>query len=195
MKQKMNQVLNNQNSAHLFYSFSDLHKYIQNTVAYILNGIEYGESILLIESERILPYLMDELEKYLDEKDRDKIHYISNFDFYYSSGSYHPPAISKYIHRSLQPFLEQNIPVRTWTHVEWSTIEGPFSIVEELEKSVDILVDELNLRVMCAYEETGMPETLRTILLRTHKYIMTDDDLYFSDQYNDKEVKMFTNEH
>jgi hypothetical protein len=189
----MNQMLKNQKSAHLFYSFSNTQKYIHNTVAYILDGIESGESILLIESERILPHLLTELKKHVNEKDSQRIHHISNFDFYFSSGSYHPPAIFKYIERSLQPFLDNKIPVRTWTHVEWSTIKGPLSIIEELEEGVDKLVTELDLKVMCAYEETDMPDILTSALLRTHKYIMTDDDLFYSDQYNEENLKVYTN--
>jgi hypothetical protein len=183
MKLKMNQLLKKNKSAHLFYSFSDLKKYIHNTVAYIVDGIESGDSILLIESERILPLLLKELKEYLNESELQKIHHISNFDFYFSSGSYHPPAIFEYIDKSLEPFLKHNIPVRTWTHVEWSTIEGPLAIIEELEQGVDILISNLGLKVMCAYEEKGMPEHLKQVLLRTHKYIMTDDDMTYSEWY------------
>ncbi|WNB90710.1 MEDS domain-containing protein [Bacillus sp. NEB1478] len=194
MKQKLNQMLSDQKNAHIFYSFSDTQKYIQNTIAYILDGIESGDSVLLIESERMLPQILIELEKHLDEKDEKRVHHISNFDFYFSSGSYHPPAIFKYIENSLQPFLDHNIPVRTWTHVEWSTIEGPLSIVEELEEGVDKLIAELNLKVMCAYKEVDMPDPFKLALLRTHKYVMTDDDLFFSDQYKENDLKVISNE-
>ncbi|MBY6036430.1 MEDS domain-containing protein [Fictibacillus nanhaiensis] len=186
MQTKINQLLKNQKNAHLFYSYRGMQNYIRNTVAYILAGIKAGDSIILIENERMLPHLLRELKKYLTKNEMDKIHRINNFDFYFSSGSYHPPAIFEHINNTIKPYRENNITFRTWTHVEWSTIDGPLAIVEELERGVDQLVSDLNLVVMCAYEEERMPESLRLTLLRTHKFILTDDDILISEQYIEK---------
>jgi hypothetical protein len=179
----MNELLKNNKSAHLLYAYNGMGNYIKNAAAYIVDGVEKDQSIILIENERYYPYLMEELKKYMNEEQMKKIHPVNNFDFYYSSGSYHPPAIIEYIEKTHMPFIENNITFRTWTHVEWSTIDGPLSIVEELETVVDKLVADMGLVVMCAYEEEGMPESLKSSLLRTHKYILTDDDVFYSDKY------------
>jgi MEDS: MEthanogen/methylotroph, DcmR Sensory domain len=184
MKTKMNELLQNNESAHLLYAFNGMENYINNAVSYILDGVAKDQSIILIDNERYLPYIMKELKKHLNENEMAKIHQINNFDFYFSSGSYHPPAIVNYIEKMYKPFLDEKITFRTWTHVEWGTIDGPLSIVEELEKVVDRLVADMGLVVMCAYEEEGMPESLKLSLLRTHKFILTDDDVVFSDLYD-----------
>jgi hypothetical protein len=185
---KINELLQNHKSAHLLYAFNGMDNYIRSAVNYILDGVSSGQSIILIENERYLPHLMKELKKHLNENEMAKIHQINNFDFYFSSGSYHPPAILNYIENMYKPFLDENITFRTWTHVEWSTIDGPLSIVEELEKVVDRLVADMGLIIMCAYEEEGMPEPLKFSLLRTHKFILTDDDVVFSDLYDVKDL-------
>lgn len=184
MKTKLKGLLENKKSAHLLYSYNNKQNYIQNAAAYILDGIEAGEVILLIENERTLPHLIKELKKHLNSEQMQQIHQINNFDFYFSSGSYHPPAIFEYIERTNKPFLDNNIKFRTWTHVEWSTIEGPLNIVKEFEKEVDKLVFENGLIVLCAYDTKGMPDSFKEALLQTHPYIMTDDEILYSDQYN-----------
>jgi MEDS: MEthanogen/methylotroph, DcmR Sensory domain len=183
VKTKIRSLLQNNKSAHLLYAFKGMNNYIQSAVDYILDGVTRDQSIILIESDRYLPYLMKELKKHLDDNQMAKIHQINNFDFYFSSGSYHPPAILEYIEKMYKPYIEKNMTFRTWTHVEWSTIEGPLSIVEELEQVVDRLAADMGLVLICAYEEEYMPESLKASLLRTHKFILTDDDLLFSDMY------------
>lgn len=184
MKTKMNELLHNNESAHLLYAYNGMDNYIINAVSYILDGVAKGQSIILIENEKYLPYLMKELKNYLNAIEMEKIHIINNFDFYFSSGSYHPPAILGHIEKMYKPLLDQKKSIRTWTHVEWSTIEGPLAIVEELEKVVDKLSADLGLTIMCAYEEEGMPESLRLSLLRTYKFILTDDGVDYSDFYD-----------
>lgn len=39
----------------------------------------------------------------------------NNFDFYCSSGSYHPPAIEEYFNETVQPHVENKISFRSWS--------------------------------------------------------------------------------
>jgi hypothetical protein len=184
LKTNINELLQTNKSAHLLYAFKSMDNYLNAAVRYILDGIEKEQSIILIENEKYLSYLMKELKNYLNTSEMEKIHIVDNFDFYFLSGSYHPPAILSHIEKMYKPLLDQNKSIRTWTHVEWSTIEGPLAIVEELEKVVDKLSADLGLTIMCAYEEEGMPESLKLSLLRTHKFILTDDGVDYSDFYD-----------
>ncbi|OOE12249.1 MEDS domain-containing protein [Fictibacillus arsenicus] len=184
MKTKLHELLLGNKSAHLLYAFNSMDNYMKTVVRYILDGIAKDQSIILIENEKYLPFVMRELKIHLTDNELEKIHIVNNFDFYFSTGSYHPPAILGHIEKMYKPLLDQNKSIRTWTHVEWSTIEGPLAIVEELEKVVDKLSADLGLTIMCAYEEEGMPESLRLSLLRTHKFILNDDGVDYSDYYD-----------
>lgn len=150
MKTNIDELLIDNNSAHLLYAFNSMDNYVKTVVNYILDGFAKEKSIILIENEKYLPYVIKELKVHLTDNEIEKIHIVNNFDFYFSTGSYHPPAILGHIKKMYKPLLEQNKSIRTWTHVEWSTIEGPLAIVEELEKVVDKLSADMGLTIMCA---------------------------------------------
>lgn len=188
MKTKINELLLDNNSAHLLYAYNSMDNYVKTVVHYILDGCVKQQSIILIENEKYLPFVMREFKIHLTDNEIEKIHIVNNFDFYFSTGSYHPPAILGHIEKMYKPLLEQNKSIRTWTHVEWSTIEGPLAIVEELEKVVDKLSADMGLTIMCAYEEEGMPESLKLSLLRTHKFILNDDGADYSDYYDTENI-------
>jgi hypothetical protein len=111
------------------------------------------------------------------------VHRINNFDFYYSSGSYHPPSIENYFNKMIQPYVENKISFRSWAHVEWATMQDPLHLIEDFEKIVDEAVNQLSFPLICAYKGERMPEYLKTILLETHPYILVEDDFIVSEQY------------
>ncbi|MCM3718619.1 MEDS domain-containing protein [Fictibacillus phosphorivorans] len=183
MKIDLDELLADNRSAHLLYAFNSMTNYIKKVVQYIIDGVANQQTIILIENERYLPLVMKELKVHLNDTEMTDIHIINNFDFYFSTGCYHPPAILGHIEKMYMSLLEQNKSIRTWTHVEWSTIEGPLKIVEELEKVVDQLSADMGLTIMCAYDEERMPESLKLALYRTHKFILSDDGVDYSKFY------------
>lgn len=183
LKSKMNQLFAEQKSIHILYSYDQQENYIRQVVSYIQEGIFAGDCILLIENDRFYPFIHDHLKILLTTDQMKMIHRINNFDFYYSSGSYHPPAILNYFNKSVQPYLENRISFRSWAHVEWSTMEDPLHLIEDFEKIVDSAVNRLSFPLICAYKGERMPEYLKTILMETHPYVLIEGDLITSKQY------------
>ncbi|MEW4267300.1 MEDS domain-containing protein [Priestia megaterium] len=182
-KNKMNQLFEDQKSVHVLYSYNESEDYIRQVVNYIQNGIFAGNCIILIENDRLYPFIHNELKTLLTTDQMKMINRINNFDFYYSSGSYHPPAILDYFNKTVQPYLEKGISFRSWAHVEWSSMEDPLHIIEDFEKIADNAVSQLSFPLICAYKSERMPEYLRNILMETHPYILVEDDLILSEQY------------
>jgi len=183
-KNKMNQLFEDQKSVHVLYSYNESENYIKQIVSYIQDGILSGDCIILIENDRLYPLIHNELKTLLTTDQMKMIHRINNFDFYYSSGSYHPPAIHDYFNKTVQPYLEKGISFRSWAHVEWSSMEDPLHLIEDFEKIVDNAVNQLSFPLICAYKSERMPKYLRTILMETHPYILIEDDLILSEQYS-----------
>ncbi|MGM0754309.1 MAG: MEDS domain-containing protein [Bacillota bacterium] len=191
MKEKIGKLLNENQCTHILYSYHDRNRYLENVIAYVLEGIEKGESIVLIENERNLNVLLKQLNNQLTDDQLKKIKVISNFDFYQSSGSYHPPAIYEQLTKSITPFLENGLSFRSWTNVEWGTLDNPSSIIEWFETETDRVVHEHNLTLVCAYEAERMPEHLEEALKKSHPHIMKDDDIMVSKVYNSgRELKL-----
>ncbi|MFG6494807.1 MEDS domain-containing protein [Fictibacillus sp. UD] len=183
MKHKMKELFEEQKSVHVLYSYNGVENYLEQIVDFIQDGISLGEYVIVIENERIYRMLHKELSIRLTPDQLKLVHHINNFDFYYSSGSYHPPAIYEYFCKAVQPYLDNNLSFRSWAHVEWATMEDPLHLIEDLEKIVDEAVNLLSFPLICAYEGERMPDHLKTILLKTHPYILIDNHFTISEQY------------
>lgn len=183
MKSKMNQLFRNQRSVHVLYSYHEMKNYLEQVVSYIEDGIMAGDYVILIENDRVYSLIHKELTARLTEDQMEFVHRVNNFDFYYSSGSYHPPAITDYFNTMVQPYVENKISFRSWAHVEWTTMEDPLHLIEDFEKVVDKAVNLLSFPLICAYEGEKMPDYLKTILMETHPYVLMEDDFIVSAQY------------
>ncbi|MEH7883730.1 MEDS domain-containing protein [Bacillus sp. JJ1609] len=185
MKSKMNQLFEDKKCVHVLYSYNGMKSYIEQAVSFIQDGIEAGDYVIVIENERVYPVIHKELNTRLTEDQMEFVHFVNNFDFYYSSGSYHPPAITDYFNKMVQPYVENKISFRSWAHVEWSTMEDPLHLIEDFEKIVDEAVNLLSFPLICAYKNEEMPDYLTRILMETHPYVLVEDDCIVSEQYQE----------
>lgn len=180
MKDKITQQtkeLQQSNGGHIFYEYQDIESYINNTVSYILAGIEQGDHVIVIENDRLYPLIKDALEMELNKDDLHKIHRVNNFDFYCFKGDFNTETVISYFKKYVEPFLEKNISIRTWAHVEWADKEQLAYYVGEYEKEVDKTVIEFGLTTICAYDQSRVSEELRQTLLSCHRYYMTDNEV------------------
>ncbi|MBM4763175.1 MEDS domain-containing protein [Bacillus sp. B15-48] len=177
MKSKLSQLFEEKRCVHVLYSYNGLENYVEQAVSYVRDGIRAGDYVIFIENDRLLPIIQKELEKVLTDEQREFIQWINNFDFYYSSGSYHPPAITNYFNKMVEPYIEHKTPFRSWAHVEWTTMQDPLHLIEDFEKIVDEAVHQLSFPLICAYEGKRMPEYLEKILMETHPYVLMEDDI------------------
>ena len=175
MNDKLSYLFKNKRCIHVLYSYNGKENYIKQAVTYIREGILTGDYVIFIENDRLFPMIRKELEKVLTKEQLKFIHWENNFDFYYSSGSYHPPAITNYFNKMVEKYIKNKIPFRSWAHVEWSSMQDPLHLIEDFEKIVDEAVHQLSFPLICAYEGKRMPDYFKKILLETHPYILNDD--------------------
>ena len=183
MKSKMNQLFEEQRNVHVLYSYNEETNYIKQVVDFIQMGIAAGDYIILIENDRLNKIIQKELSTRLTKKQMKFVHRVNSYDFYFSSGSYHPPAIVEYFNKTVLPYVQNKVPFRSWAHVEWSTMEDPLHLIEDFEKIVDEAVNELSFPLICAYQGELMPDYLIKILMETHPYVLLEDDFIESEQY------------
>ncbi|MGR3765545.1 MEDS domain-containing protein [Rossellomorea sp. NS-SX7] len=183
--EEVNRLVKTNPCTHILYCYQNKEMYMKNVLAYLVDGIESGETVILIESEKNLKMLVDRLKEKLTDNQFKQVHAVSNFEFYLSSGSYHPPAIYEQLINIYTPYFEGNAPFRTWTNVEWGGLEDPAHIVDWFEQETDKIVNEQKMTLVCAYEADKMPVDMQSILEKSHPYIMTDEEeLIDSEMYN-----------
>ena len=179
----MNQMFEDQRNVHVLYSFTEQENYMNQVLDFIETGIAAGDYVILIENSRLYPIIQKELVTRLSRGQLEFLHYVNSFDFYCSSGSYHPPAIRAYFSKMIEPYLENKLTFRSWAHVEWASMEEPLHLIEDFEKIIDEAVNELSFPLICAYEGNRMPEYIKNMLLERHPYVLMEDDFVVSEQY------------
>lgn len=184
----MLQLFNDQRDAHVLYAYDEMEKYVDQVVAYAKHGIEAGDYVILIENPRLSPKINAALKLQLTQEQMEFIHFVKSYDFYYSSGSYHPPAIQAYFEKTVQPYIERKATFRSWAHVEWATMEHPIHLIEDFEKIIDVAVKELQFPLICAYSSKSLPNSIKKMLLETHPYVLVEDEVVVSDLYTAAEV-------
>ena len=183
MKSKMNQLFIEKKCVHVLYAYQEVKSYIEQVCDFIEQGALHGEYTILIENDRLYPMILKELQRKLTEDQLTYVHRVNSFDFYFSSGSYHPPAIHEYFKETVGPYVENNLSFRSWAHVEWASMEEPLFLIEDFEKIVDEAVNDFSFPLICAYNSERMPDYLVTILMETHPYVLMNDEFTLSKQY------------
>lgn len=184
----MNELFEDRKNVHVLYSYNEMDSYLQQVLRYIQDGIAAGDYVVLIENDRMYPVINKELSTRLTKEQMKFLHFVNSFDFYRSSGSYHPPAIEEYFTKTVQPYVENKLSFRSWAHVEWASMEEPLHLIKDFEKIVDKAVNLLSFPLICAYEGKRMPDYLKTILMETHPYVLLEDDFIVSEEYQPPNV-------
>ncbi|MGM7703425.1 MEDS domain-containing protein [Pseudalkalibacillus sp. Hm43] len=179
----MNELFREEKSIHVLYAYHGMENYINMVVKFTQDGIRDGDYVILIENDPLFRRIKKVLESKLTQEEMKYVHWENSFDFYFSSGSYHPPAILEYFNNMIQPYLQTQSTFRTWAHVEWASMEEPLHIIEDLERPVDEAVRQISFPLICAYQGERMPDYLKKILMETHPYILMEDDFVTSEQY------------
>ncbi|MCM3789975.1 MEDS domain-containing protein [Domibacillus indicus] len=162
---------------HIFYTFQDLDKYIDNVVEYTVSGIKQGSHILLIENTKLLPAIQQKLKAVLNKEQLSNVHFKNNFDFYFSKGTFNPVIVFNHCVQFLESYIDNNISIRTWGHIEWGSMQDAQREIVQYENNRNELITLKNLTSVCAYNADRMPEEFKKALLLCHGFFMTDDEL------------------
>lgn len=168
--------MNQSDGGHILYCFDELQTYIQNEAMFIISGVKQGSHILVLENDRIFPFVYKTLQLHLNEVQLEKVHHINNFDFYCFEGDFYPSTMVDYFLRNIEVYLDSDVPLQTWGHVEWG--ESDPTVLEsicEYEKSVDQVIAKKCLISVCAYDECRLSATLKSTLMKHHGVFMTDE--------------------
>ncbi|MFT9597155.1 MEDS domain-containing protein [Mesobacillus sp.] len=171
-----------ESGAHIFYSFENEEKYVDNLIVYVTAAIGLGNHVMIIENDRIMPELQKRIKAEFNEKQQEMIHTINNYEFYCYRGNFNKVTILSYLENMLAPFLENNIPIQTWAHVEWRDQEEIVQNLGDYEKEADAMLQTTNLITVCSYDANRVSESLKDVLMDSHDYYMTDDNIDLIDR-------------
>ncbi|CAH0124021.1 hypothetical protein SRABI96_00004 [Peribacillus sp. Bi96] len=180
MDNNMKQLIENMQQSgggHILYCFNELETYIENEATFIIAGVEQGDNILVVENDRIFPFVQKKLQLHLNEEQLKKVNLINNFDFYCFHGDFHPSTMVHYFLENIDSYSKQNQLVRTWGHVEWGQEDKASVAIGEYEKGIDKLITERGLISVCAYDDCRVPDVLKADLIKHHEILITDEKI------------------
>lgn len=164
---------NRKKGIHICYLFKTK-KYIETVVSFIISGIKNEELVLLVENERNMIPIKKEIQKQFTKEQLVNFHIISNFDFYWLNGDFHPQTISEYFSKVIDPLLAKGTFVRTWAHVEWGDEKEATIKIKELENGKENLDNEKDILSVSAYDRSKIPCTWGSMLIKCHNVTITD---------------------
>lgn len=176
-------------AAHIFYLTEKTDLYVENAVAYILDGVKQGDRVLMVENPRIYPRIQKELKQALSSEELELVHYINNFDFYWRKGNFHPEAILDYFEKIIGSFTADGRHCRTWGHIEWGSQEDAEQKVISYEKDIDRSMPKRHVISVCAYDSQRISESLSARLMLCHGYFMKDDSISALSFYNEEKAR------
>ncbi|MGF2616135.1 hypothetical protein FZC84_10725 [Rossellomorea vietnamensis] len=160
---------------HILYHFNNEQTYIQNVVAFIKTGVQSGSPVLLVENDRHLLSIKQELQSVLSEKEMANVHFSNNYDFYSTTQSFDPDSIITYFKETVEPLLKQGVPVWTWGLVEWGDQEDILDKIVLYENQVQAFASDRGMVSVCAYDSNLTPVGLEEKLMKFHQVTITDE--------------------
>lgn len=178
------------NHGHILYTYNKVDNYIENAISYIVSGIDQGHHIIMIESKDTYEHMKVILKGMLTQDALECIHFLDNYEFYRLYDDFHCDLIVSHFSDVITHFQEKHITVRTWANVCWNDEREIESKLESFEKTADQCVRHSNLISVCAYNGNKITASLQNSMLKSHEYIMTDQELVKSYFYKNNSVPL-----
>lgn len=109
--------------------------------------------------------------------------YVNNYEFYGLYDDFHFEHVLQNLKEILHPFITDGTPIRIWGLLEWRDEPGIREKLHTYECSCDITVGELGFLTICAYDAKTVSASIQLDMMRSHEYLMTDQQIVRSNLY------------
>lgn len=178
---ELNRLVSVSAGGHILYLYDDVDVYADNASAYLVSGVQGGDLAILIDTAERIDRIRSLVRSALSTEEHERIVYVDADLFYDTSKSFHYQKVVEHFGELLKPYLDQKLRIRTWAHVVWkneSCVERELNVFEAF---ADRTVRGLKMVSVCAYQGGSITASLQVKMLRTHDYVMTDEELSSTD--------------
>ena len=178
----LTQELDVANAAHILYLYTDEDAYISNVVSFIQAGLNQRQRIILVDSLRHWENIRQQVSELSLNVEADIMH-VNNYEFYRCYEDFHFERVLQNLKDVVDPFVEEGGIVRLWGFVEYREDPEIRAKLHTYECACDITISELGYLTVCAYNAHKLPASLELEMMKTHEYVMTDNELLRSPLY------------
>ncbi|WP_438444442.1 ATP-binding protein [Gorillibacterium sp. sgz5001074] len=169
--------------SHILYFYDELQAYVDNAVSFIVTGFEQGQHVIFIDSPERYVRVIERLKDSGYGERLNRVEFILSDAFYLLSETFYFDKVFENFVNAVQPYLEQRIPVRAWGHVMFEDQEDLTERLHQYECKCDLAINQLGVLTVCAYSGRHVSASLLARMLKSHEYLMTDEDLVRSNLY------------
>ncbi|MFD1676186.1 ATP-binding protein [Alicyclobacillus fodiniaquatilis] len=173
-----------ENGAHILYVFHNKSCYIDNLVAYVIDGIKLDHLVMIVERSDVYQEVLKRLSRICSKEALQYVFFDDADTFYGVHTEFQTDKIVQHFEDFLKSLPQTNRTIRTWASVVWRAHKDIMSQLIQYENNADDSVKEGRLVSVCAYDEANMPSGLLIDMLKNHDYFMTDTELVRSPLYN-----------
>ncbi|KHF38941.1 MEDS domain-containing protein [Halalkalibacter okhensis] len=178
--------------SHILYFYDSDERYMENLVSFILSAKAMNQHVIIIESFDTYNEVLKRLGHQTEELGIDEVlHYKNNIEFYQTYGDFKFERALESFKIAVQPFVDQELSVRVWGKVAWKDLTYDRDDMNRYECECDLTVSEIGYMTVCVYDGREVPASIQTEMMRSHPYLMTDQDLVKSSLYNHKDHTVF----
>ncbi|MEQ6391173.1 MEDS domain-containing protein [Bacillaceae bacterium S4-13-58] len=174
---KLTDQINISNGSHILYTYNDQVKYINNICAFVSQGLDEGDVIILIDYTHIHGEVINQLNERYTKEDLNKIIFIDNVEFYELNGVFNASTIHEHFGEIINPYLASEKTIRAWGHADIQMQDQLLEKLLDYECRCSELIDHFKMITVCAYDGQKIPSYIICELLSAHQYIMTDSKL------------------
>ncbi|WP_186580377.1 ATP-binding protein [Aquibacillus kalidii] len=187
--QLTNQVMGRK-GAHILYMFNEQESYMENAIAYIVEGLDNGESIILAESRSNYRTIKQRLVAIgYTGASLERLIYIHRDSFYLSEKGFNADLSFSQFERIVLENTKNGINTRTWGNV--IVDRSSISEIRKYESKCDAFIYGKEVISVCTYNALTTPSFFQNELLKIHEYVMIDDAIAKSPFY-DKQYLPFS---
>ncbi|GAE26738.1 sensory box histidine kinase/response regulator [Halalkalibacter wakoensis JCM 9140] len=185
--QKLTRNLLDRESAHIIYMFSEYDQYVNNALAYISDGLNNGDKILVFEDQTFYYTLIKKLQlSGYTREDIQSITFQCSTTYYGTGEGFSADKTLEILHDFVEDNVEKGIRTRIWGQVQVQDMS--ISELRKYECQCDKFFSGKNFISICTYNGLLTPAYLQNELLKVHEYLMVDQQLERSPFYHQSYV-------
>ncbi|CAG7650170.1 ATP-binding protein [Paenibacillus allorhizosphaerae] len=190
---QLSHKVNVENGARILYSYDSVEGYLRNAMSFIQSAVDFGQHVIFIDSMERFESIAARLKSDRPRNDFTYVHFVDNGDFFRRHDDFQFEKVLTDVKRIIEPSKwKEELSVRIWGHADW-TLEQ-VKAAPNAAKRV-IVTDEFGYFTVCCYDGNAIPASAQNEKLKTHEYLMTDQNMIHSNMYRSHRNKQLLPSH
>ncbi|PKG23997.1 hypothetical protein CWS01_09535 [Niallia nealsonii] len=173
----------NSRQGHILYMYERVDKYVENAVAFIVNGAEKGHYVLWIDKEELYHSIYQKVKSILKTNELPFIHFIQDKEFTDIFVDSPINNIQSYYSEIIQAMEVDKLSISSWFHVSGKVKKNEYTNLYQIGEYLTEMHCSTEQKIVLAVEGDDVSASYQNRLLHTYPNLMTDLQIVESPLY------------